>query len=103
MSVVALVIAPSLVSLAPADEMGMLHEETKTITVTEEGMKATQAMEKQIRVEVSNTEEGTFKAVVTTSTNNNGKVVEETEEFTAATKEELEKKIQEYKSAEAKN
>merc|ERR1711916_3963 len=68
MSVVALVIAPSLVSLAPADEMGMLHEETKTITVTEEGMKATQAMEKQIRVEVSNTEEGTFKAVVTTST-----------------------------------
>lgn len=103
MSVVALVIAPSLVSLAPADEMGMLHEETKTITVTEEGMKATQAMEKQIRVEVSNTDEGTFKAVVTSSTTTNGEVVEETEEFTAATKEELEQKIQEYKSAEAKN
>ncbi|MCB0373824.1 MAG: V-type H(+)-translocating pyrophosphatase, partial [Muricauda sp.] len=103
MSVVALVIAPSLVSLSPADEMGMLHEETKTITVTEEGMKTTQAMEKQIRVEVSNTEEGTFRAVVTTSTTTNGEVVEETEEFTAATKEELEKKIQEYKSAEAKN
>ncbi len=103
MSVVALVIAPSLVSLAPADEMGMLHEETKTITVTEEGMQTTQAMEKQIRVEVSNTDEGTFKAVVTSSTTNNGEVVEETEEFTAATKEELEQKIQEYKSAEAKN
>ncbi len=103
MSVVALVIAPSLVSLAPADEMGMLHEETKTITVTEEGMQTTQAMEKQIRVEVSNTDEGTFKAVVTSSTTTNGEVVEETEEFTAATKEELEQKIQEYKSAEAKN
>jgi K(+)-stimulated pyrophosphate-energized sodium pump len=103
MSVVALVIAPSLVSLAPADEMGMLHEETKTITVTEEGMKATQAMEKQIRVEVSNTDEGAFKAVVTSSTTTNGEVVEESEEFTAATKEELEQKIQEYKSAEAKN
>ncbi|WP_127021699.1 sodium-translocating pyrophosphatase [Flagellimonas beolgyonensis] len=103
MSVVALVIAPSLVSLAPADEMGMLHEETKTINVTEEGMQTTQAMEKQIRVEVSNTDEGTFKAVVTSSTTNNGEVVEETEEFTAATKEELEQKIQEYKSAEAKN
>jgi len=103
MSVVALVIAPSLVSLAPADEMGMLHEETKTINVTEEGMQTTQAMEKQIRVEVSNTDEGTFKAVVTSSTTTNGEVVEETEEFTAATKEELEQKIQEYKSAEAKN
>ena len=54
-------------------------------------------MEKQIRVEVSNTDEGTFKAVVTSSTTTNGEVVEETEEFTAATKEELEQKIQEYK------
>lgn len=103
MSVVALVIAPSLVSLAPADEVGMLNEEATTITVTEEGMKAAKTMEKQIRVEVSNTEDGTYKAIVTSSTNINGEVVEETEEFTAATKEELEKKIQEYKSAEAKN
>lgn len=104
MSVVALVIAPSLVSLAPADEVGMLKEDGTMISITEEGMKKeTKAVEKQIRVEVSNTEDGAYKAIVTSSTNINGEVVEETEEFTADTKEELEKKIQEYKSAEAKN
>ncbi|MER3318834.1 MAG: sodium-translocating pyrophosphatase [Allomuricauda sp.] len=103
MSVVALVIAPSLVSLAPADEVGMLKEDGTMITITEEGMKETKAVEKQIRVEVSNTEDGAYKAIVTSSTNINGEVVEETEEFTADTKEELEKIIQEYKSAEAKN
>ena len=103
MSVVALVIAPSLVSLAPADEVGMLKEDGTMITITEEGMKETKAVEKQIRVEVSNTEDGAYKAIVTTSTSINGEMVEETEEFTADTKEELEKMIQEYKSAEAKN
>ena len=103
MSVVALVIAPSLVSLAPADEVGMLKEDGTMISITEEGMKETKAVEKQIRVEVSNTEDGAYKAIVTSSTNINGEVVEEIEEFTADTKEELEKKIQEYKSAEAKN
>lgn len=103
MSVVALVIAPSLVSLAPADEVGILKEDGTMITITEEGMKETKAVEKQIRVEVSNTEDGMYKAIVTSSSNINGEVVEETEEFTAATKEELEQKIQEYKSAEAKN
>ncbi|MBO0331507.1 sodium-translocating pyrophosphatase [[Muricauda] lutisoli] len=103
MSVVALVIAPSLVSLAPADEVGMLKEDATMITITEEGMKETKAVEKQIRVEVSNTADGAYKAIVTSSTNSNGEVVEETDEFTADTKEELEKMIQEYKSAEAKN
>ncbi|GLU42603.1 sodium-translocating pyrophosphatase [Allomuricauda sp. NBRC 101325] len=103
MSVVALVIAPSLVSLAPADEISMTKEDGTVITVTDHGMMETKAVEKQIRVEVSNMEDGTFKAVVTTSTEINGELVEETEEFTAATKEELEKKIQEYKSAEAKD
>ncbi|RIV38198.1 sodium-translocating pyrophosphatase [Flagellimonas lutimaris] len=103
MSVVALVIAPSLVSLAPADEVGMLKEDGTMITITEEGMKETKAVEKQIRVEVSNTEDRAYKAIVTSSTSINGEMVEETEEFTADTKEELEKMIQEYKSAEAKN
>ena len=103
MSVVALVIAPSLVSLAPADEVGMLKEDGTMITITEEGMKETKAVEKQIRVEVSNTEDGAYKAIVTSSTSINGEMVEETEEFAADTKEELEKMIQEYKSAEAKN
>ncbi|WP_293296544.1 sodium-translocating pyrophosphatase [Allomuricauda sp.] len=103
MSVVALVIAPSLVSLAPADEVSMLKEDGTTITITEEGMKETKEVEKQIRIEVSNTEDGTFKAVVTSTSSVNGEESVETKEFMAETKEELEKKIQAYKSAEAKD
>lgn len=103
MSVVALVIAPSLVSLAPADEVSMLKEDGTTITITEEGMKETKEVEKQIRIEVSNTEDGTFKAVVTSTSSVNGEETVETKEFMAATKEELERKIQAYKSAEAKD
>lgn len=92
MSVVALVIAPSLVSLAPADEVGMMKADGTMITITEEGMKETKAVEKQIRVEVSNTEDGAYKAVVTSSAKVNGEVVEETKELMADTKEELEKR-----------
>lgn len=103
MSVVALVIAPSLVSLAPADEVGILKEDGTMITITEEGMKKTKAIEKEIRIEVSNTADGAYKAVVTSSSMVSGEMVEETKELMADTKEELEKKIQEYKSAEAKN
>ncbi|MBW8244394.1 sodium-translocating pyrophosphatase [Muricauda oceani] len=103
MSVVALVIAPSLVSLSPADGVGITKEDGTMITITEEGMKETRAIEKEIRVEISNTSDGGYKAVVTSSTNENGEVVEETKELMADSKEELEKKIQEYKSAEAKD
>ena len=103
MSVVALVIAPSLVSLSPADGVGITKEDGTMITITEEGMKETRAIEKEIRVEISNTADGGYKAVVTSTTNENGEVVEETEELMAGSKEELEKKIQEYKSAEAKD
>src|SRR5690606_29365952 len=39
MSVVALVIAPSLVSLSPADEVSMVKENGTTITISEDGMK----------------------------------------------------------------
>ncbi|MEC3966839.1 sodium-translocating pyrophosphatase [Flagellimonas halotolerans] len=99
MSVVALVIAPSLVNPAPADEVGFLKEDGTMIAITEEGMKETKAVEKQIRIEVSNTEDGAYKAVVTSSSNVNGEVVEETKELVADSKEELEKKIQAYKSA----
>lgn len=103
MSVVALVIAPSLVSFAPADEVSMLKEDGTMITITEEGMKESKMVEKQIRVEVSNTADGGYKAVVTSSSNENGETMEETKEFTADTKEALDKKIEAYKSAEAKD
>ncbi len=101
MSVVALVIAPSLVSLS-SDDMAMVKEEV-SVTISSDDMKETKEVEKQIRVEVSNTEEGAFKAMVISSTTINGETVEEVEEFTANSKEELEKKIEEYKSARAKN
>jgi len=103
MSVVALVIAPSLVSLSPADEVSMLKEDGTMITITEEGMKESKMVEKQIRVEVSNTADGGYKAVVTSSSNVDGEMVEETKEFTADTKEALDKQIEAYKSAEAKD
>ncbi|WP_349352732.1 MULTISPECIES: sodium-translocating pyrophosphatase [unclassified Flagellimonas] len=103
MSVVALVIAPSLVSLSPADEVSMLKEDGTMITITEEGMKESKMVEKQIRVEVSNTADGGYKAVVTSSSNVDGELVEETKEFTADTKEALDKQIEAYKSAEAKD
>ncbi|WP_428228364.1 sodium-translocating pyrophosphatase [Flagellimonas sp.] len=103
MSVVALVIGPSLVSLSPADEVSMLKEDGTMITITEEGMKESKMVEKQIRVEVSNTADGGYKAVVTSSSNVDGEMVEETKEFTADTKEALDKQIEAYKSAEAKD
>ncbi|KAB5490021.1 sodium-translocating pyrophosphatase [Flagellimonas hadalis] len=104
MSVVALVIAPSLVSLSPADGVSMTKEDGTTITITEDGMKESRTIEKQIRIEMSNTAEGAYKAVVTSSTEVDGELVEETKEFVADTKEEVEKLVEAYKnSAKAKN
>lgn len=104
MSVVALVIAPSLVSLSSADGVSMTKEDGTTITITEDGMKESRTIEKQIRIEMSNTAEGGYKAVVTSSTEVDGEVKEETKEFVADTKEEVEKLVEAYKnSAKAKN
>ncbi|MEZ4810532.1 MAG: sodium-translocating pyrophosphatase [Allomuricauda sp.] len=103
MSVVALVIAPSLVSLSPADEVSMIKEDGTTITITTEGMKETQPIEKKIRVEISNTTDGEFKAVVTSMLEANGETVEEVKEFVGASKEEVEQMLEAYKSAKAKN
>lgn len=104
MSVVALVIAPSLVSLSPADGVSMTKEDGTTITITEDGMKESKTIEKQIRIEMSNTADGAYKAVVTSSTEVDGELVEETKEFVGETKEEVEKLVEAYKnSAKAKN
>ncbi|TMU50979.1 sodium-translocating pyrophosphatase [Flagellimonas algicola] len=99
MSVVALVIAPSLVSLSPADEVGMLKEDGTTISITTDGIKETVPVEKQIKVEMSNTAEGEFKAVVTSTYEVAGEQKEEIEEFVAATKEEVQKLVDDHKSA----
>ena len=99
MSVVALVIAPSLVSLSPGDEVGMLKEDGTKISITTEGMKATKQVEKQVRVEMSNTADGAFRAVVTTSEVIDGETVEATKEFVGATKEEVKAKVAAYTTA----
>nr|WP_293302941.1 sodium-translocating pyrophosphatase [Allomuricauda sp.] len=98
MSVVALVIAPSLVSLSPADELSMVKEDGTVITISEEGMKETKTIAKKFLVEVSNTADGAFKAIVTSSYEANGKVVDEIEEFTSDTKEEVEQLVEAYKN-----
>ncbi len=102
MSVVALVIAPSLVSLAPADEVSILKEDGTKISITTDGMKETKEMVKEFKVEMSNTADGAYKAVVTSASGMEGEVVEEVKEFTGATKEEVEKLVEAYKNTMAK-
>ncbi|WP_422859068.1 sodium-translocating pyrophosphatase [Flagellimonas sp. S174] len=99
MSVVALVIAPSLVSLSPADEVSMMKADGTTISITTDGMKESKQIEKQLKVEISNTVDGSFKAVITSTSEVGEEVEKEVKEFTAATKEELEKLVDEYKSS----
>ncbi|MEO0570771.1 MAG: sodium-translocating pyrophosphatase [Bacteroidota bacterium] len=97
MSVVALVIAPSLVSLSPADEVSMLKEDGTKISISTEGIKETKEVEKQLRVEMSNTEDGAFKAVVTTTSEAGGETATLVKEFTGATKAEVEAQVEAYK------
>ena len=99
MSVVALVIAPSLVSLSPADEVSMLKADGTTVSITEDGMKETKQVEKQVRVEMSNTADGSFKAVVTSVSVVDGEKVEEVKEFTGTTKEEVKAAVEKYNSS----
>ncbi|KQC29888.1 sodium-translocating pyrophosphatase [Flagellimonas eckloniae] len=91
MSVVALVIAPSIA--ISADKM-MAYNETKIATEVVE-----RQMEKQIRVEMSNTADGLFKAVVTSTNEVAGEVKEEIKEFTGATKEEVKAQVEKYSSS----
>ncbi|UII76878.1 sodium-translocating pyrophosphatase [Flagellimonas sp. HMM57] len=98
MSVVALVIAPSLVSLSPSDEISMIKEDGAKISITEDVMKETKQVEKQFRVEMSNTADGAYKAVVTSTYHVAGEAKEEVKEFVGSTKEEVEKLVKTYKS-----
>jgi len=91
MSVVALVIAPSI---AIEDDAMMAYNEGKIATEVVE-----KQMEQQIRVEMSNTADGAFKAIVTTTETVDGKAIEEVKEFVGATKEEVKAKVDAYNSA----
>ncbi|MEL6304121.1 MAG: sodium-translocating pyrophosphatase [Bacteroidota bacterium] len=97
MSVVALVIAPSLVSMSSSDEVSMTKADGTVITITEDGMTETKQVEEQVKVEVSNTADGAFKAIITTTTGVAGEMETEVKEFTAATKAELEQLIEAHK------
>ncbi|MEM6864076.1 MAG: sodium-translocating pyrophosphatase [Bacteroidota bacterium] len=102
MSVVALVIAPSLVSLAPTDEVGIVKEDGTTISITTDGIKESRQVENQFRVEMSNTANGDFKATVTAVSNASGSLESEVKEFTASTKTEVEKLVEDYKMSKQK-
>ncbi len=99
MSVVALVIAPSLVNNSVVDEISMLKEDGTEISITTDGIKETKQVEKQIRVEMSNMADGAFKAIVTTTSNVDGEEMEEVKEFMGATKEEVKAKVEAYNKA----
>ena len=101
MSVVALVIAPSLVSLSPADEVSMIKADGTTISITTDGMKESKEIEKQIKVEISNTADGAFKAVMTTVSEVNGEKKKAVSAYSAETKEEVEKWVEEQKALKA--
>jgi len=96
MSVVALVIAPTLVGLE-GNEIGMASAQRSEIMVSGNSMEAGQSMEKKVTVALSNTADGSFKAVVSTQTQINGESIEETKEFFAPTKGEVEEKVEAFK------
>jgi len=97
MSVVALVIAPSLVNPDAADKMAMLHADRVEISIAENGAKETMQIEKQIQVEINSTAQGMYQAVVTSTEEVAGETTEEVQEFVADTKQEVEQLVNEYK------
>ncbi len=106
MSVVALVIAPSIA----LDASGTLAvTENIQVWVDENGeehiikgedvmfMDGAKEMEKEVKVDVQNNDDGTAKAVVTTTTTENGEKVTKEEVF-EGTMEEVEAKLEAYKA-----
>ncbi|MEN1785317.1 MAG: sodium-translocating pyrophosphatase, partial [Bacteroidota bacterium] len=87
MSVVALVIAPSLVNPVAADEVAILKNDGTKVAITTKGIKETKQVEKQVKVAISNTAEGAYKATVTTVADVDGVPTETVKEFTADTKD----------------
>ena len=98
MSVVALVIAPSLVSLDDDSAVSITRPDGTEIAITTEGMKEVREIEKQISVEMSNTADGKFQAVVETSYSEGGEPVEEKVTFKGETREEVEQRVEDYKN-----
>lgn len=99
MSVVALVIAPSLVDLE-GKEVGLVPTAPKEIQVTQHEIMVERAMGKQFTVAMENYTDGSFKALVSTQTQVDGQAIVETQEFFAPTLGEIEEKVAAYKRAQ---
>ncbi len=91
MSVVALVIAPSIAM--NADTMMAYNEEKVATEMVQK------EVEQKIKVEMDSLEDGSFRAVVTTTSEIDGEVTEDVKEFTGATKEEVKAQVEEYNKA----
>jgi len=88
MSVVALVIAPSIA--LSSDTLTAYNEEKAATEMV------TQSVQKEVRVEMKKNDDGTVNAIVTTTTTENGEK-SVTEEVFAGTEEEVKAKIEAYK------
>ena len=91
MSVVALVIAPSIVILDD-DTLTAYNEEKATTEMV------AQAVQKEVRVEMKKGDDGVVNATVTTTTTENGEQSVTEEEFTG-TEEEVKAKVEAYKGS----
>ena len=97
MSVVALVIAPSLVSMDDS-KVAVTRPDGTEMAITTEGMKEVREVEKEIMVQMSNTEDGQFMAEVKTSYTDGGDPVEEKVTFKGKTRAEVEQMVEDYKN-----
>jgi len=90
MSVVALVIAPSIA--INADKMTAYNEDKVATELVAQ-------QEQQVSVEIEATEEGDYIAMVTSTTEVGGEVIETTKEFTANSKEAIKSKVEAYNTS----
>ena len=93
MSVVALVIAPSI---ALSSDAHTAQVNTDVIEVVVDGNHTEHSVEKQVKVQMTTNEDGTVKATVMTTSTENGETVTK-EEIFEGTKEEVEQKIKAFK------
>lgn len=91
---VGLVIAPILGGHSSSE----MHTDVVEVHVDSEKHKLTEHVEKKVKVEMTENEDGTVRAVVTTATIENGETVTKEEVF-EGTKEEMEKKLEAFEDA----
>jgi K(+)-stimulated pyrophosphate-energized sodium pump len=96
---IGLVIAPILGG--HSEEMSMVTEDGTTLEITQDGMKETREVKKEIRVELSE-KDGMQIGNVTVETTEGGEVTSETRTFTGNTVEEVKVKIEAWKEANVK-